>query len=224
MKKFPFELKRLVFIYSLNPEDLRLVSKDFYSISKMDSTKAHWILQKVGKERALDKPTLKNHPLITNGRVLSILVKNNSNFSVDDYFSLRFSASMGYMESVEMIVKRGADVNAMRNHALHLACYNGQYEVVLLLTKHGANIHSMQNYCLRWACYQGHVDIVNFLISQGANVNALDNHALFLSTYQYVKQKDEKYLQVIKKLLQNGADADVIDSLRERDYKVPFVI
>ena len=224
MTRLPLELKRLLFIYSLNPQDLRLVSKEFYGISKMDSTKAHWILEKCGKDAALDKSTMKIFPWITNARILTILVKNNSNFSVDDYFSLRMSASLGYMESAEMIIERGGDITALRDHALHLSCYNGHMNMVRLLIEKGSNIHSMQNYSLRWACYQGHEDIAKLLIENGANVTALENHALFLSAYQYTKSNDAKYLRVMKLLLVNGADPDVIDSLRERDCQIPFVV
>ena len=224
MNALPSELKRQIFIYSHNPQDLRLVSKEFYGISKMDSTKAHWILLKGGKDGALDKSTLKIFPWITNARILTILVKNNSNFSVDDYFSLRMSASLGYMESAEMIIERGGDISALRDHALHLSCYNGHLNMVKLLIEKGSNIHSMQNYSLRWACYQGHEDIAKLLIENGANVRALENHALFLSAYQFTKSRDRKYLRCMRLLLLNGADPDVVDSLRERDYKIPYVI
>ena len=224
MDTLPFELKKLIFTFSLNPKELRLVSKEFYYISKLDSTKAEWILKRAGKDKALDKETLQSFPWISNARILTLLVQKNSNFTVDHYFSLRMSASEGYVESAETIVDRGGDVHALRNHSLHLATYNGHLQLVKFLVEKGADIHSMQNYALRWASYQGHVEIVAYLIEKGANVFALDNNALFLASYQFTKQRESKYLQIMRLLLLNGCDPDVIDSLREREYSIPFVI
>jgi Ankyrin repeats (3 copies) len=89
------------------------------------------------------------------------------------------SASLGgYEKIVELLLNRGADVNAQGGHygnALQAASYGGHEKIVELLLKRGADVNTQggeYGNALQAASYGGHEKIVELLLNRGADVNA----------------------------------------------------
>ena len=88
------------------------------------------------------------------------------------------AASEGNAETVNLLLDRGADINAGDDRALTKAARKGQTEVVILLLDRGADIHADDDMALRVAANNGHTETVNLLLNRGADIHAADDWAL----------------------------------------------
>jgi len=117
---------------------------------------------------------------------VNLLTKRESqtNSSVETYKilanSLHKAVTDGEIEKVNLLISKGADVNAKNNTgmtALDLAEQRGHIKIVELLKKHGAkespypNTNSNQAPKLRQAVEDGNIERVKQLIEEGADVN-----------------------------------------------------
>ena len=88
------------------------------------------------------------------------------------------TAENGQVEVCQLLIERGANVNATNRSGitpLHLAAYYGHVEVCRLLIDRRADINTMtsSNWTpLHLAAFHGYVDACQLLIQAGANVNA----------------------------------------------------
>lgn len=94
---------------------------------------------------------------------------------------LHSAAFHGNLESVELLIKLGADVHAVEKYgktALHLAVSQSRNAICDLLVKKGANVMSADCHgmtCLHEATYKGYEKTFQLLCSQkGANLQAKD--------------------------------------------------
>jgi len=85
------------------------------------------------------------------------------------------AAEAGTIEQIELLLARGADVNAQTQEwpsALHMAAREGKLEAVALLIRHGAqvNLEDLRNGFapLHCALYGNHRDVAELLIKAGA--------------------------------------------------------
>ncbi|KAJ7249840.1 ankyrin repeat-containing domain protein [Mycena rebaudengoi] len=91
---------------------------------------------------------------------------------------LYVSSSFSHVEMVELLLKKGVDVNAQGGeygNALQAASYNGQEAIVQLLIEKGADVNAQggdYGNALQAASYDGDEAIVQLLIEKGADVNA----------------------------------------------------
>ena len=69
------------------------------------------------------------------------------------------------LDSIPMLVERGADVHAFDDYALRWAAENGHFDVAEYLVEHGADVHARNDYALRLAARNGHIDVVEYLRS-----------------------------------------------------------
>ncbi|UCG66969.1 MAG: ankyrin repeat domain-containing protein, partial [Deltaproteobacteria bacterium] len=92
--------------------------------------------------------------------------------------ALHYACQQGNIEVAELLIAKGARVDAGRATPLHYAVEKGHKEVVELLIAKGANVNATRGYPaegdtpLHSAARGGHKEIVELLIAKGANVNA----------------------------------------------------
>jgi ankyrin repeat protein len=91
------------------------------------------------------------------------------------YTPLTHAAANGHLESVRVLLDRGADPNSLTTEggsALYWAASNGHLEVVALLLKRGADVNVVRQ-CgwspLTAAIYNGHEELAERLVEAGAN-------------------------------------------------------
>ena len=93
---------------------------------------------------------------------------------------IHLAAQTGNINTVEILIKAGADVNRMVRHTkmtpIHYAAeYKDKSEQILALARLGALING-EDYMgwtpLHWASWRGHLASLNALLDCGANVNA----------------------------------------------------
>jgi hypothetical protein len=84
----------------------------------------------------------------------------------------------GHDRTVELLLERGADVNAQGGHygnALQAACFGGHDKIVHILLERGADVNAQGGHygnALQAACFGGHDKIAQMLLERGADVNA----------------------------------------------------
>ncbi len=97
---------------------------------------------------------------------------------------LHLAAECGHREIVELLLDRGADINARANYnrtALHLAAERGHREIVELLLDRGADINIRTNYnrtALHIAALWGNREIAELLLDRGADIKIRDDDNL----------------------------------------------
>jgi len=99
----------------------------------------------------------------------------------DNNTALHMAASWGYEEIVELLVAKGADVNARgsgwyRRTPLHYAVFSE--EVIALLIAGGADVNARDRKGrtpLHLAAQAGEAEAVRLLIAAGADINAEDD-------------------------------------------------
>lgn len=102
----------------------------------------------------------------------------HSRRNVDGIYSPLYYASLtGLYQSVQVLLDKGADVNAecgILGNALQAAAVNGSDRMVQILLDNGANVNIQGGYygnALQAAAWEGHERIVQVLLDNGANVN-----------------------------------------------------
>jgi ankyrin repeat protein len=95
---------------------------------------------------------------------------------------LMIVAGEGKLDLAKLLVKYGADVNAVDvdgNTALMNAASFGNLDIVKFLVEHGANVNAAATVAgftgytaLIYASERGQVNVVKYLIKHGANINA----------------------------------------------------
>lgn len=102
----------------------------------------------------------------------------SSNFRDDHGFSpLHWCAKEGHTKLVEMLLSRGARVNATNmgdDVPLHLASAHGHYDIVQLLLKAKSDVSATNehgNTPLHYACFWGYQHIAEELVNHGALVS-----------------------------------------------------
>ncbi|XP_039619512.1 ankyrin repeat domain-containing protein 27 isoform X2 [Polypterus senegalus] len=139
-------------------------------------------------------------------------------FSRDNrgYTPLHIASVYGQSSLVDLLVSKGADINATDYHALtplHLSCQKGYQSVTLLLLHYNANTNMQDNNGntpLHLACTYGHEDSLNRssqtsaeICSQSATLSSMSP----LLTNLWCENKNEKFKEV-DKLLRAVADGD----------------
>ncbi|XP_072242609.1 ankyrin repeat domain-containing protein 27 isoform X2 [Leuresthes tenuis] len=143
-------------------------------------------------------------------------------FSRDDrgYTPLHVAALCGQAQFIDLLVHKGALVNATDYHTLtplHLACQRGYQGVSLLLLHYKANADAQDNNGntpLHLACMYGHEDCVKALVYYDAQTCRLDlqndkgDTALHMATRW-------GYEGIIQVLLENGASTHILNKNKE---------
>ena len=117
------------------------------------------------------------------------------------------------IETIEMLLQNGADVNAKDDNygftPLIKASMLGDTVVVSMLLEKGADVNA-KNYrnqtSLWWASMRGFIDIVDMLLEKGADVNVKD---LTNNSTALLNASSEGFTEIARMLLDNGADVNV---------------
>jgi ankyrin repeat protein len=93
---------------------------------------------------------------------------------------LHYAAQRGHKEIAELLISKGADVNAKGEDGwtpLHEAAWDDRKEIAELLISKGADVNAkndIESTPLHHAAYYGHKEVAKLLIAKGADVNAKD--------------------------------------------------
>ncbi|XP_046889460.1 ankyrin repeat domain-containing protein 27 [Hypomesus transpacificus] len=143
-------------------------------------------------------------------------------FSRDDrgYTPLHVAALCGQSGLIDLLVSKGALVNATDYHALtplHLSCQKGYQGVTLLLLHYKANTDAQDNNGnspLHLACMYGHEDCVKALVYYDLHTCRLNIQNEKGDTCLHVSAR-WGYEGVLQVLLENGASTDICNKARE---------
>ncbi|KAM6937846.1 uncharacterized protein ankrd27 [Xenentodon cancila] len=143
-------------------------------------------------------------------------------FSRDDrgYTPLHVAALCGQAQLIDLLVRKGAAVNATDYHALtplHLACQRGYQGVSLLLLHYKANTDAQDNNgntALHLACMYGHEDCVKALVYYDVQSCRLDVQNDKGDTPLHLAAR-WGYEGIIQVLLENGASTLIFNRSKE---------
>ena len=102
-------------------------------------------------------------------------------WSPDGFTPLHLAAFFGHADAVELLLERGADVNALARNAelqvapLHSAASGGHAEIVKMLVEQGADVNARQGRgftALQSAAQNGDDESVDLLLERGADPTA----------------------------------------------------
>lgn len=123
--------------------------------------------------------------------------------------ALHVASEFGHLETVALLIREGADVNAEGevHNVLSLAVEAGHTDIIALLIKEGADVNAQQGRygnALEIASASGRLDIVELLIKQGANINSQSSYSNALYSASLCG-----HLNIVIFLLEHGADVNV---------------
>ncbi|RXM31229.1 Ankyrin repeat domain-containing protein 27 [Acipenser ruthenus] len=147
-------------------------------------------------------------------------------FSRDDrgYTPLHIAAICGQSSLIDLLVSKGAVVNATDYHALtplHLSCQKGFQSGTLLLLHYKASTNMQDingNTPLHLACMYGHEDCVKALVYYDAHSCRLDIQNDKGDTPLHIAAR-WGYEGVIEVLLENGASTDIPNKAKETPFQ-----
>jgi ankyrin repeat protein len=132
-----------------------------------------------------------------------------SSYSPDGFTALALAAYLGQRESVEYLVEKGADLNALaRNEtgytALTGAVSQNHNEIARILVRKGAQVnHGYEGGFtpLMHAAYAGNIELVSFLLQNGADPTAKNGEGK--TPLAFAQEKNNS--QIIELLRKHGA-------------------
>lgn len=123
---------------------------------------------------------------------------------------LYYASLMGLPVSVELLIGRGANVNArggLCGNALQAASYHGSEDIVRILLNNNVDVNALGGvylHALQAASVAGHERIVNMLLDKGADINVQGGeHGTALQAAAYWGREN-----VVQILLRRGADVN----------------
>ncbi|RYC89265.1 hypothetical protein BFJ63_vAg7867 [Fusarium oxysporum f. sp. narcissi] len=122
--------------------------------------------------------------------------------------ALYFASAFGHLETVALLIREGADVNAKgsKQNVLCTAIKAGHKDIIALLIKEGADVNAQQgpySNALEVASEFGHLDIIELLIKEGADVNAQSEMGTALEA-----ASESGHLNVVMHLVEKGTDVN----------------
>jgi ankyrin repeat protein len=129
--------------------------------------------------------------------IAAVLIENGANVNLKNESgstALMIAVSNGMLDFVKLLIKHGADVNALdveSNSSLHIACNTmiDNFEIVKMLIESGAKVNSrdkegrtplmiasLGDFCEGGECYPSNKRIIRLLLKYGADLNIKDNN------------------------------------------------
>ncbi|KAK2593245.1 hypothetical protein QQS21_009044 [Conoideocrella luteorostrata] len=148
-------------------------------------------------------------------RILQRLILGNENIinqsDEDGTNALHWACERGHAEIVQMLLDKGADVNAQSgdcDNALQAASEAGHVDIMQILLDNGADINAkgrQYSNALQAASYRGDAKIAQMLLDNGADVNAKGKYGNALQAASY-----KRNIEIVQMLLDRGADVDAL--------------
>lgn len=130
--------------------------------------------------------------------------------------SIHIAAEHNSLETANLLITYGADVNAKSNQDLtplhHAALFNSK-ETAELLIAYGADIHAKTSRsfnALHFAARENSKEIAELLIACGIDVNAIEDNYKKSALHYAAENGCE---EIVKFLISNGADINIRDNL-----------
>jgi len=139
----------------------------------------------------------------------------NESMKSHKVFPLHRASAIGCRDICELLIARGADVNAEGEHSkspLHLATQYGYQNIVELLLDCGANVNALdtkERSPLFASVQHNHQEIVELLLSRSAEVNLTDKSGYTPLCLAFHNSGDD---EIIRLLVNYGADVNVRDA------------
>jgi len=154
--------------------------------------------------------------LISNGANVNYVISKieKDTFSWKRVTLLMLAADKGYLDCLEVLLKHGADVNAVSAGgctALMPAAIEGHVDCLEVLVKHGADVNVAANNgdtALILTAIEGHVDCVEVLVKHGADVNVAANNGDTAS----MEAAYNGHVDCIEVLVKHGADVNAANA------------
>ncbi len=132
--------------------------------------------------------------------------------------ALIYATNVGGLQLVELLINRGADVNARRAAAyastpLMEAAVRNDVAIAKLLLQKGAKVNLRDTFgdpAINWASYYGHIDYVDLLVENGAGFNVESQHGTALEVA--MKQWHDR---LVEYFIQKGAGSAIEDPSAE---------
>ena len=148
----------------------------------------------------------------------------------DGYSIIHYAAYTGDVNRVKLLVKKGADVNAVardRSTALHIAVKRNNLEVVQWLIANGANVNAKdygERSVLCYAACNGNLELVKYLADQGADVSfKYFGYGLLGSSRDLAKfSKSKECLDIMRFCVERGANLKDLNCNEEKNGFLDF--
>ncbi|XP_065564438.1 serine/threonine-protein phosphatase 6 regulatory ankyrin repeat subunit B-like [Artemia franciscana] len=143
--------------------------------------------------------------------------KVNSENTMPSDTPLHLAAASSDTELVEMILDKGARINAvnmLEEIPLHLAASEGCPETVDYLLKHGADVNAIDNVGaspLHLAAFRGCSETIHCLLEYGAYVNCVYTSGLFEGYTPLHCAVEKGSTEAVQLLLDSGVNVDAIE-------------
>lgn len=137
---------------------------------------------------------------------IQLLLDRGADVNAGDGFALQHASAWGQNTTVQLLLDRGADVNARDGLALREASTSGHDTIVQLLLRNGADVNARDGLALQEASMHGRNTIIQLLLSHGADVNAGGGLAL-------QKASMHGHYTTVRLLLYHGADVNAGNSV-----------
>lgn len=103
--------------------------------------------------------------------IIEILFDNGATVDAQrTYHPLAGAANNNHIETVQLLLKRGINVNARKGKALIGAAREGNAEMVQLLLENGADMNLQEGRAITTACAKNKIEVLKVFINFGASV------------------------------------------------------
>jgi hypothetical protein len=137
--------------------------------------------------------------------------------------ALHEASSVGHVEIVNMLLDKGADINAQRKRystALRSAVCAGREDVVGILLERGADpnaqLGELRNIILPEASSKGHTHIVRMLLEKGVDPNMIPDRHFYGTALQEASAKGHE--EIVRMLLDYKADVNIGGKFKISSY------
>jgi hypothetical protein len=164
--------------------------------------------------------------------IISFAQTTTDNYALDSAQQLLIAAKSGDVETVKLLLDKGADINAKDSDgmtALMYAASSGQTNMVEFLLNKGADINAKDSddmTALMYAGLSGHTDTVKLLLDKGADINAKDKagHTALGNAIENGNAAIVQLLQPVNAIVASGTNTDRFGYVTNEALLTPFTL